>query len=411
MKSREGKDLSFFYLYMLFFVFLVFQLTKIKSIWRIETIGTTVSAVSFFIMSYVAIRTITNRHFHKNIWIYYILPGVCIVAGMMANITWNVLGDLRSISFYGMMFPWIAYLAILFWCTQGEYPLEKMWKIYYLFMIVTTGLAIIDYWLTFYVGNHIRYIMASNGPYAVSLLALYHYLEDGSLYYRMYGVFREPGSLGMFIIPTLLYAWQYRKYIGFSVLLIGLYLSGSLGANIAFFMVAVFFFCYKFIKKRSLFTLLLIITLVSVIVLFFLPYLESAYQQKALSAEVRELAVYNTFKYFPQLAVKYIFGARIDETQNILELGFAPIYFLLIGGVLAMLGFMLCLGVSVTIAVWDFFCFSNSSKIEQVVLISIFPMLTFIMQRETIWSTGLFVFLFAPVIYYRLAGHQRSKLD
>ena len=96
----------------MFWIAVLFQLTALKHIWSIETFSMMVNIVAFVLFIMCALKTITLCTFSRNIWYYYIIPGVLVFFGVMINVGRNVASNLELTAYFGFALPWVAFLGI-----------------------------------------------------------------------------------------------------------------------------------------------------------------------------------------------------------------------------------------------------------------------------------------------------------
>ena len=121
-----------------------------------------------------------------------------------------------------------------------------------------------------------------------------------------------------------------------------------------------------------------------------------------------------TVQNLPALLVRFPLGFELaleTETAQRSEFyygaNFAPGNYLRRGGVVAFIGYLLCLGVSCGIALASLLR-ADLSRHEKIVFTSILVLLPFAVQRTVIWDTALFAFLLAPSLLRVLGSPGRS---
>ncbi|MCF6768116.1 hypothetical protein L3V86_07060 [Thiotrichales bacterium 19S11-10] len=398
--SQTGKALYIF----LLLVF-IFQMTALKYIWGLEFISRAVNMLLLLIFMYFSFISLLQGAYPRRIWILYILPGVLIVLGMSINIAWNVLGDFSNLSFFGLIIPWVAYLAVPYWHDKytSLYPVEGLWNIYYLLMFVVSVIAIIDYYLTFNGLNYTHRILTSGGYFVASLFSLYYQLPDGQLHYRMYGVFMEPGTFGMFLLPAVFYAFYYKKYLPLMIFAIAIYMINSLGVYVSLLLAIVLVLFIRGIKNWLYLIVLILLGFCSIY--FVMSFTMHMLAHKQLSLGVRVDVLNNFFKYISHLMLIYPLGAPLKNNMQYLNgiyVGstFSVFNSFITGGIFAIIGYIMCLCVTLCYAIVSLF--TDATKTERMAFTSIVAIFPFVFQRSSLWDSALFAIMFAPSVFYRI---------
>jgi hypothetical protein len=388
----------------LFWVTLVFQTTQLKYIWGIEGLSRVANLAALLVMTVAALYTLVFERFGRAVWSLYIVPGLLVFAGMAVNITRNAIPDSSVISYYGMMLPWAAYLTAPLLVNLGAIDVPRIWKQYYWFMVAAVTLGLSDYVSVFYGGTILKPVETPEGVYLTGRFSLLYGLDDGTAHTRFYACFPEPGTLAMFLLPAIAYAFLNRRIAGLIMLLFGFALTQSLGGVIGLIMLVA---CLAFVRARN--SRFVIPGLAFAGALSLVLWLSAgdqiieAYKERGDSRSIREAAFRNTVTNLPTLVLDYPLGFpvgnQVTDEERRLNLGgnFTFGNALQLGGTAAFLGYL----VAVVIAVFCAGFALASQKLERhetVVFCSLLVLFPFVVQRTVIWDSALFAFMFAPSV-------------
>jgi hypothetical protein len=405
MEARVDYKNSLLVLF-LFAITLLFQVTGLKFIWSLENTARIINLLVLFLLIAYSGYNIGKGVYPKNVWTFYLLPGLIIFFGIFFNVTINVFSNFKLISYYGQTLPWLVYLIIPPLLKKRKINTRLLWRYYYYFLLIINILGILEYVLVSHGILSLRLLKTPYGVYLAGYFSILHMLSNGTAYFRYYSCFIEPGTLAMFLLPAISYAFFNKKYFGLLIFLISFYLTFSLGGIISLLMlVAIISFLLLNGKKNNLLYTLFGFFIVTAILLFnFSGSIAEKYKKKDLSAKVREQNISSTITNLPVILMTNPMGLTLATDtesfeQNPLYVGsnFSPITYLEYGGAGAFLGYLLCLTVSFIIALKSIKR-NDLSMEEKVVFSSILVLLPFIVQRTTIWESALFGLLFAPSI-------------
>lgn len=404
-KLLEQKQNSHFVL-VLFGITILFQLTALKFIWSLESIARIVNLSVLALLMLYAIRTIGTEYYSKKVWYYYLIPGIFIFLGMFINISLNIVSNFKLISFFGLTLPWLTYLIIPALLNKEVINTEILWRYFYYFMLWANILGVFDYILMFYEISSLRILETPNGIFLGGNFSLLHMLEDGTAHYRYYACFVEPGTLSMFLLPAISYAIFNKKYIGLAIFVIAFALTDSLGGFAGLLMLTTItsFVLFNRNKKYLLFAIVALLAITSVLWINFGEALMKSYDEKNNSATVREESFSKTITNLPILLINNPLGLKLAESTEAFEKNkiyvgsnFSPSTYLQYGGILAFVGYLACLFISLFVSLTHIFR-NDLTQEEKVIFSSLIVLLPFIFQRETVWESALFAFLFAPTI-------------
>ena len=403
--NKDSKKNSQF-IFALFCITIIFQLTGLKYIWSLESIAKIINLLVLILLIIYAFRSVGKEYYSKGIWYYYLIPGMLVFLGMFLNISFNAVSNFKLISFFGLTLPWLTYLIMPSLLKKEVTNTATLWRYYYYFMLWANLLGILDYVLMFYGLSNLRILETPIGVFLGGKFSLLHMLEDGTSSYRYYACFMEPGTLAMYLLPAISYAFFNKKYIGLVVFLVAFFLTDSLGGVAGLLMLTsiISFLLFNRNKKYLLYAIVIICTITSLLWFNFGESLINRYEDKTYSATVREDNVKNTITNFPILVINYPLGIKLSANsegfeKNKLYVGsnFSPATYLQYGGIIAFVGYLICLLVSLFVSLKSIFRV-NLSLEEKVVFSSSLVLFPFIFQRSTIWESALFALLFAPSI-------------
>ena len=120
----------------IFFFIILFQVTALKFIWSLELLSRTLNILILFFLIFYGIFNVLNQKFDKQIWYFYLLPGILVMVGMMLNVTYNVLIDIGLLSSYGIVIPWAAYIITPALVKKRIIDTSELWNYYYKFLFL-----------------------------------------------------------------------------------------------------------------------------------------------------------------------------------------------------------------------------------------------------------------------------------
>lgn len=384
----------------------LFQLTTFKFIWNIEILARLVNLVILIGSSVYFLHALVSSKFNKKVYFYYILPGLMIYFGYFINLSINSISNISVVNQFGLLLPWAIYLTIPKLMKREVLNSNNLWRYYYYFMLAAVVLSIVEYALVFYGKLNLRLIETSGGGFLAAWFSIFHNLEDGSAYYRIYACFHEPGTLAMYLLPAMAYAFFNKIKISFVLFCVALFLTNSLGGYISLF-IFLFIAIYMFFSKKLLSQLIILLLLFSIAVMLFIGFSEeflSIYEQKQNSRIERESNLANFIYELPRLIINYPLGYTLSESTekaNLNEDYFGSTFALsnafMLGGISSFIGYLAVLLVSISVSIKVLFR-TNHSNEEKIVYLSLIVLLPFVIQRAAVWDGALFALLFAPVI-------------
>lgn len=393
-----------------FVVTVIFQITAYKSIWGIEWVSRLLNIATIVIFSGYALNASIKFKFHENVIYFYTIPGILVYIGFFINISISAISNLGIINQYGLLIPWAIYLAIPGLVKFGKLDVPSLWRYFNYFMLATVSISIVEYYLLFSGFIAPRPIVTDGGPFLAGYFSMLYAIETGELHYRFYASFMEPGTLAMFLLPAMAYAFLHRKYFSLVVYSIAMFMSDSLGGFIGVAMLIPLLVYFRFHEKGVLLPICFSSLSIFLIVAFFAGDFREQYEQKDLSASVREESASGFVKNLPNLFLNYPLGLpRTDTTEQARQhaaysggnTAIGIIYNF--GGIPSFVGYLAVLCVSFWYAIISLFR-KGLSLDEQATVVSIICLMPFIFQRTVVWDSSVFALLFAPFVIVFLRG-------
>ena len=242
VKSRKNS----WFIFGMFWIVILFHLTALKEIWQIHMISRIANLMMFMLLSWYVLKTLTSS-LNRRIWFYYILPGALIFVGLLINFSLNAISNIELLGYFGFALPWVAYLAVPGIMKRYDINFKLLWRYFYYFMLASIILGFLDYWMYLCGLINLRVLETKYGVFLGGWFSIYHMLKGGIPYYRFYADFIEPGSLAMWLLPSMAYAFLSRKYIGLVILSVGLFFTDSLGGWISLVLIII---TVSFIEPR-----------------------------------------------------------------------------------------------------------------------------------------------------------------
>ena len=394
---------------------LIFQVTVIKFMFDATLVARLVNAYIFLYLFFMVMFVIPRSKHSLKVLLQYVLPGLLIVCGMLFNIGLNFARTEKPyvLSYLGLVIPWLAYLVVPYWMKHNRYPLEKLWRMFYIFMLCVSILALIDWVLSFNGINYLRIIQTTGGSFTSGLFAIYFQLKNGTLHHRMYAIFAEPGSYAMLLLPVISYAYYHKKYFCIIPLLICLYLTHSLGGYFGLILLVIMIVIYS--NKPIVLKFISGLMVLFIIFAFSWNSLVAQLNHKGASRTVRINNTVSAISALPKMLVERPAGFSLEANTAAMKKdkyysgqNFTPMNYYIYGGILSLLGYILIL-LRLLILNMRFMFRRNLSQVDLVYFTSFFPLLSFIFQRTSIFDTALFALLFSPVLLEKIYSYRKSS--
>jgi len=372
--------------------------------WGIEGLSKVTNIIILVLLSIGSITTFLIAKFDKKVWVFYIIPGLLIFFGMSLNIGINVVQNPALSGYFGLVIPWATFLMVPFFMKAGMVDIRRLWQLYYYFMIASIILALAEYFLVLFANYPLHILKIPNGVFLTGRFALFHMLEDETPHERFYAAFGEPGTLAMYLLPAIAYAFFYKRFFGLLVFLVALYFTKSLGGMIGLVMLIILLPFFYLSKRQLLKIFLLVSILVTLATAFLGKELLTEYEDRGNSRATREDNLNNIISNLSTAIISYPLGFPLAETTESSEMNklyfgssFTPGFAFITGGILAFIGYVFFLLVSLYIGAMSF-AKPHLTIEEKTVFLSILVLFPFIFQRMTIWDSAMFAFLFSPPI-------------
>jgi len=377
-----------------------------------------VNVVLLFILVLLTCFVLIKKKYPAVIWYVQIIPGVLIACGITLNVAINALTYFEFSPIIASINPWLLYILIPFLIRENSINSEKLWRQFYLFMLIINILGILEYIFVFLGSYPLRVINTVYGEFYAGYFSIFHKLQDDTPHYRYYSGFLEPGTLAMYLLPAMIYALLHKRYIGLLIFCVAMYLTDSLGGIISSILIVVispFILASGRSKNRKFFILVGSVCLALFAAVIMGSSLGSKYEHKGESTEIRLSQSTQIIDSWTILLLESPLGIKLETStedfeKNKLYVGsnFTPSIYLQFGGVIALIGYVGVLLVSFLFSMLLFL--KNSLKIEErLVLSSIIVTLPFIVQRTTIWEHSLFALLFSTVLIGLLKSVSTAK--
>lgn len=403
----------------IFFFIILFQVTALKYIWSLEGLSKALNTIILFFLIVYSITNILFQKFSNRVWYFYLFPGIFVMLGMVLNVTYNVLFDFNLLSTYGLILPWAAYIITPTLLKKNIINSSILWNYYYKFLLYFNILGLLDYVLVFSGYSTFEQKKTPFGVFSIGKFSLLYLLEDGELHFRYYSCFLEPGTLAMFLLPAIAYAFFNKKYIGLVILLISFFLTYSLGGifSIVLLFLIIMFLLFRKTTIKALLGFILVIITSLTIWFTYGDFFKQSFEDKGDSKTIREDNFSNSLKKLPELILSYPFGLPLaietedfENNKDYLGSNFTPANAFQIGGVISLLGYLIVLVVSVGIAFVKVFFYELSTE-EKIVFSSLIVLFPFVVQRPVIWDSALFAFLFSPAIIKVLITNKKVVIN
>ncbi|MCW3118962.1 MAG: hypothetical protein JWM28_3044, partial [Chitinophagaceae bacterium] len=388
----------------LFWMTIIFQFSVFKDMWGIAGLSRIANIGLLILLSILCITSLLSNKFDKRVWAFYLIPGFLVFFGMMVNIGYNVIVDTALASYFGLVLPWATFLMVPFLIKAGLINAKSLWKQFYFFMVTALLLALTEYFLVLFANYPLRLLTIPNGVFLTGRFALFHMLEDATPHERFYACFGEPGTLAMYLLPAIAYAFFYKRYFGMILFLVALYFTKSLGGMIGLVMLIVTLPFFYFSKKQLVKSFTVVAVLATLAIVFVGQNLKGQYDDRDDSKATREDNLRGAITNLSTAIVSYPFGLPLAEStekseRNSLYFGsnFTLGYAFITGGIAAFLGYTFFLLVSLGVSIISI-SGKNLTNEQKTVFLSIIVLFPFIFQRMTVWDSSMFAFLFSPMI-------------
>ena len=390
---------------------LIFQISVIPETLNLKVLGRVINILVLFVLLILFIYAIHLKKYTQ-VTIFYVIPVSLVLFGYFLNLLRSM--DINSLRYTYILLPWLAAIAIPF---DASLNTEKAWNIFYIFILITTTISLIEYCAIFYGLLVPSIIETDRGSFLKGVISLLHKIKDDEPYYRFYGVFGEPGTAAMFLSVALTYALVFSKKLAALVFIIALYLTDSLGGYLGFFITMTLFILWKVNELHySLLKKMVIICSIVLIGFIFSNYFYTRFLIKqetaSMTENIREDNIVNFINNFSNVLTNYPLGYELNNLESNKDYYGSNLmcYVAFVqGGLLAFVGYCWFFLIISILSVRYYFLRHNPNKIIACAFISLPPMLTFAFQRTTIIECILFAFLFAVPLIEMIRGMSPTR--
>ena len=410
--NRRNKFRAFL---VIFVGIVLFQFTELRYIWEITSISRFYNIVYILTLGAYIAFNIYVRKFNNKVWLYYILPGLLVFIGYFVNITINVLRDQSLAIHYGSLIPWLTYLAVPFLLKDNIINTKSLLRYYYFSTLFITILGLIDYFLYFNGLINLQVLNHPNGVFLSGWFSILHMLNDGVGHYRFNASMAEAGNLAMILIPSVIYSILYKRYLGASVLILGIYLTDSLGGFISIVIVMLLLSVLLYRKNKfSIFIPLFSSFLILSTVAINWDEIYNSYEKKGNSRIIREENVVNAISNLPSILVNNPLGINfsVDYSKNTDKDYYGSNFMFLNaiyrGGFSAGIGYVIIMITFFLISLSIFYR-KNISQEDIVYSLSIMALVPFSVQRTSLLETSMLILVIAPFIIKYLGSYNKKS--
>ena len=382
---------------LLFISTILFQVTALRFIFPLSKMSRYVNIIIIIFVLFYYTNLLVNIKYFKKSWYSFILPGILVFSFEFLNISVNVISDLNKVSLYGALIPWGIFILVPYLNQNKKINIYELWKFFYIFMLIMNILGLLEYYLVMNGLAKTEIINLSYGVFLKGKVSIFHMLSNGKPYFRYYGCFLEPGTLAMYLIPAISYAYNNKKYLSLIIFGIAMFLTYSLGGYISIIILLIITM-YK-INKNII--SIMIVILFSIILLFSTKdFFYNSYIEKGLSATTRENNVSNLIENISNIIINNPIGIKLNistelSKKNDYYIGsnFALATHLQNGGVLSMLGFLIIIISIFTNSIKNLFK-NNLTSLQTVIFSTAISLIPFIFQRVSIFDSSIFGLLY-----------------
>jgi hypothetical protein len=385
-----------------FWVVITCQFTMLPDALGLGVLSRLANAATLVLFLAGAILVMVSRH-DERVAAFYVLPAVLVTIGFIVNVVRA--GSADSLGHLGLVIPWVAMLSVPF--VRGL-DWTRYWKYFHHFMFWASVVALVEYAAVFVNLLTPSEIETRHGAFMKGVFTIFHGLDTGEIHLRLYGVFAEPGTYAMYLLPAIAYALMMRKPIAVIVYLICLACTRSLGGYFGLALLAIPMLVWMMRGRQT--GLATSIVLVGMTALAFLggiifDAVSNVYLARGVSATVRETSFLDfTTQFLPALAA-HPFGfelkneafSALQDQEYYFGSNFAVATAAVTGGVLSFIGYVSFVVVNMVAWLKAFFQ-RHATGVEAVALLSLPALLSFIVQRTTMLETALNAYLFAPML-------------
>jgi hypothetical protein len=383
---------------------LIFQLSVLPDTLYLRLVSRVINAGTLVVLAIFAFDAIAKNRIRKaSPWV--VVPSALVFVGYLINVSRSLSPE--TLGYVSVLTPWLAVLSVPF---MKSFNLERCWSLFYRFMLLTSVVSLVEYGAVFFGLLRTTPVETSYGDFEKGIFTIF-FVTNGDLYHRLYGIFPEPGSFAMLLLPAVAYALVYSKRWATGIFLGCIFLTGSLGGY-ASLVVLVTTYLYWRSGKMSV-QLISAAGFALTVMYFFGDFFSKTYESRGMSRITRVDNVFNFYDQFWEVMVQSPFGVPLVGTSltalhdtNAMYLGsdFGPYTAFVLGGFLALIGYSTVFLASAFMVV-KYFTGKYPDKTMACVFISLPALQLFVFQRQTIFDMALFAFLFASPIMIGLKNY------
>ena len=387
----------------LFWAVIAFQISVLPDTLGVGSMARVVNTLALALFFVCSISVLASQ-VSERVFVFYCLPVLLIIVGYLVNVLRSA--NFQALTYLGLIIPWFAALSVPF--TKG-FDAEKYWRLFYRFMLVASAIALLEYLAMFSGFLHPSIIETKRGEFLKGVFTIFLGLQDGTPFNRMYGVFAEPGTFAMYLLPALAFALVHRKIFAAALFLVCMLLTASLGGYLGIVLVAVAFVQWEARRRgavASLFVALAATVIVACIFGTVYEFFAESYLDKGVSAAERESNLDLFLRHFFDIAFEDPLGMELHG-DSLTELAKSDRLYigsnftigsaLVVGGLTSFIGYVMFLLVN-TVCWLRAVSRTSRSTVMECVCVSFPAVLSFIVQRATIFDSALYSFLFAVPI-------------
>lgn len=393
-------------------VVLVFQFSALPDTLGIKPIGRVLNTAALVVLCVLSLRAFAEKRMARS-W-FFVIPVALLFVGYAMNFLRGF--SIERLGQAGALISWAAALSVPF---MRSYSLEKAWAMFYRFMFLFAVVACVEYAAVFSGRLAVTPFVSQNGYYLRGICTVFNERLDGSVDGRMYGVFAEPGTFAMFLLPAIAYALVFGKRLSLLVFLVCMWWTGSFGGEASLVVVVILFIQWK-TRRRLVGLLVLPFVMAGAYYLYSNYFTPTLATTKSNSAMVRQDQVELFGAQWVETLTAHPLGmdlpggtTNLQADRSYIGSNFTPYVALASGGVVAFAGYLALLVLSLASSL-KYFARYNPNPLSACAFISLSALLLFVFQRETILESALFAFLFAtPIIEIlrRSGTAYRSRLE
>jgi len=389
-----------------FWIVLVFQVSILPDVLGVTVLARIANALVLILFFMCALSVLTRR-MSERVAQFYVFPILLVILGYVLNIARS--GHIDALSHLGLVLPWLGALSVPF---MRGVSWERYWLSFYRFMVVVSVIALVEYAAVFENLLTPTLISTRYGEFLKGVFTIFHGLDDGVAYERMYGVFPEPGTYAMLLLPVMGYGLIHRRFLAVALFFTCLVFTGSLGGYLG---LVVLLFTYAYWLGRTRSPAVGVAVVLAVLMVAALAggaaydIVKGMYDNRAgtESASLRESNVSLFFRNFSSLVFEMPLGMDLtggtlstlgNSSRLYIGSNFSIGTALILGGIASMLGYVSFLVVNIAWWLRGLGARWNDKNAASV-YVGLPALATFIVQRTTIFEYAIYAFLFAaPVL-------------